>query len=75
RELAEQRARELAPAARAWSTMVACAGDYAVDEAAKVLSRDPAISTGRNRLFETMREQGWIYRSGHRQQWHAYQSQ
>jgi len=75
RELAEQRARELEPAARAWSTMVACSGDYAVDEAAKVLSRDPAISTGRNRLFETMREQGWIYRSGHRQQWHAYQSQ
>lgn len=75
REVAEMRARELEPAARAWTTMAACHGDMSVDHAAKVLSRDAAISTGRNRLFASMADAGWIYRAGERHQWHAYQTQ
>ncbi|WP_249361188.1 phage antirepressor KilAC domain-containing protein [Cutibacterium avidum] len=75
REVAEMRARELEPAARAWTTMAACHGDMSVDHAAKVLSRDAAISTGRNRLFSSMADAGWIYRAGDRNQWHAYQTQ
>lgn len=75
REAAELRAKELAPAARAWTTLAACHGDMSVDHAAKVLSRDANISTGRNRLFAFMAEVGWIYRAGDRSQWHAYQTQ
>ncbi|MDU7718819.1 MAG: phage antirepressor KilAC domain-containing protein [Cutibacterium avidum] len=75
REAAELRAKELEPAARAWTTMAACHGDMSVDHAAKVLSRDAAISTGRNRLFASMADAGWIYRTGERHQWHAYQTQ
>lgn len=75
REAAELRAKELAPAARAWTTLAACHGDMSVDHAAKVLSRDAHISTGRNRLFAFMAEVGWIYRAGDRNQWHAYQTQ
>ena len=65
----------LAPKASAWDTMVSAAGDYAVDEAAKILSRDPNITVGRARLFAHMAERGWIYRHGARNRWHAYQSQ
>lgn len=75
KELAEARAQELEAPAQAWGVMVSAHGDYAVDEAAKILSRDPAIEIGRNRLFTLMKELGWIYRQGARQNWHAYQSQ
>ncbi|WP_180967313.1 phage regulatory protein/antirepressor Ant [Zhihengliuella halotolerans] len=74
RDAAEQRARELEVPATAWQTMVGSAGDYSVDEAAKALSRDPAVDIGRNRLFTTMQGLGWIYRDA-RRRWHAYQSQ
>lgn len=75
REAAELRAKELEPAAKAWTTMASCHGDMSVDYAAKVLSRDKSISTGRNRLFTVMADAGWIYRAGDRNQWHAYQTQ
>lgn len=75
REAAELRAKELEPAAKAWTTMASCHGDMSVDYAAKVLSRDKNISTGRNRLFTVMADAGWIYRAGERNQWHAYQTQ
>ena len=65
----------LAPKASAWDTMAGAHGDYAVDEAAKILSRDPNITVGRARLFAHMAERGWIYRHGARNRWHAYQSQ
>lgn len=74
RELAEQKARELEPAASAWNVMVEATGDYSVDEAAKILCRDPRIKTGRQRLFGVMAELGWIYRQGLRRRWHAYQT-
>lgn len=75
REIAEARAKELEAPANAWGIMVSAAGDYSVDEAAKILSRDDEITIGRNRLFEFMGQVGWIYRHGSRRAWHAYQPQ
>lgn len=65
---------QLTPRAEAWDVMVDASGDYAVDEAAKVLSRDPNITIGRTRLFTLMGELGWIFRQGKRGRWHAYQT-
>ncbi len=74
--LAEERAAELAAPAAAWDVMVAASGDYAVADAAKMLSRDPAIEIGRDRLFAYMHDAGWIYRhQGRRPGWRARQSQ
>lgn len=75
RAAAEARVAVLEPAAAAWDVMVSSSGDYSMDEAAKILSRDPSIEIGRTRLFTYLSEQGWIYRSGTRGRWHAYQSQ
>lgn len=70
---AEARARELAIPASAWKELAEAAGDYGVGDAAKVLSRDPAITIGRDRLFSFMAAEGWVFRrSGY---WNAYQSQ
>lgn len=73
---AEEQAAALAAPASAWQHMAAAAGDYAVGDAAKILSRDPAIAIGRDRLFRFMQAEGWIYR-GHdrRKSWAAYQTQ
>jgi len=73
-EAAEARARELAAPAAAWTELAEAAGDWAVSDAAKVLSRDPNITTGERRLFETMHGYRWIYkpRGG---RWRAYQDQ
>lgn len=72
-ELAESRARELAVPASAWNELAEAAGDYSVADAAKVLSRDPNISTGERRLFKQMQGLGWVFRrDGH---WSAYQNQ
>lgn len=75
---AEARARELATPAAAWNELADSAGDYAVGDAAKVLSRDPNITIGRDRLFSFMAAEGWIYRArggSGRYCWCAYQSQ
>lgn len=72
---AEEHARALEAPASAWKHMAAAAGDYAVSDAAKILSRDPAISIGRDRLFAFMAAEGWVYRSGRRRSWTAYQTQ
>ena len=71
---AEQRTAELAPSAAAWDGLAEAGSDYAVDDAAKVLSRDPNINIGKLRLFAYMAGLGWVYR-GHRSRWRAYQSQ
>lgn len=75
RELAEARAKELEAPARSWTVLADAHGDYSVDEAAKMLSRDERITTGRQRLFGFMESLGWIYRHGSRNRWHAYQAQ
>jgi phage antirepressor YoqD-like protein len=72
-EALEQRNAELEPAAEAWDVLASAEGDYSVGDAAKMLSRDPMITTGQNRLFQYMRDLGWIYRRG--EAWRAYQTQ
>lgn len=62
REAAEARVKELEPAAHSWQTLAAAEGDYSVADAAKFLSRDGGIATGRNRLFNTLLEFRWTYR-------------
>lgn len=61
-ELAKVRITELEPAASAWHHLASASGDFAVADAAKMLSRDPSISIGQNRLFEWMERHGWIFR-------------
>lgn len=73
-EQAQAQVIELTPRAEAWDVMASASGDYAVDEAAKILSRDPGITIGRTRLFTFMGEIGWLYRHGARNRWHAYQT-
>jgi phage antirepressor YoqD-like protein len=72
-EAAESKVAELAVPASAWNELAEAAGDYQVSDAAKVLSRDPNISTGERRLFAVMSVWGWIYRVGG--YWRAYQAQ
>ncbi|SIH91937.1 gp54 protein [Mycobacteroides abscessus subsp. abscessus] len=72
---AEMRAKELEVPALAWSHMADSSGDYSVSDAAKVLSRDPAISIGRDRLFAHMASTGWIFRDRSTNAWKAMQSQ
>ncbi len=62
RAVAEARVVELEPSARSWVHLASADGDFAVDEAAKILSRDPVISMGRGRLFDWMLAHGWAYR-------------
>lgn len=59
---AETHAKQLEAPASAWGHMASSDGDYAVADAAKTLSRDPAISIGRDRLFKRMQIEGWVYR-------------
>lgn len=68
------RARQLEAPAHSWNALAAPGGDYSVAAAAKVLSRDPAIEIGRDRLFKHMHKIGWIFRTtGRRAHWEAYQ--
>lgn len=59
---AESRVAELEPRAEQWDRLASATGDYAVADAAKILSRDPQIKLGRDRLFTLLREMGWAYR-------------
>jgi anti-repressor protein len=59
-EAANQRMAELEPSAHAWDVLASAHGDYSVREAAFILNRDPAITTGQNRLFKTLRELGLV---------------
>jgi phage regulator Rha-like protein len=72
---AEARSRELEAPASAWSHMAESSGDYEVADAAKVLSRDPNINIGRDRLFSFMAAEGWIFRNHSTSRWKAYQTQ
>jgi prophage antirepressor-like protein len=72
RQVAEHRVSELEAPAAAWTALADADGDYSVGDAAKVVSRDPGVSIGRNGLFTWMGDHGWIYRWNHA--WHAYQN-
>ncbi|MCY0962456.1 phage antirepressor N-terminal domain-containing protein [Streptomyces sp. H27-H5] len=56
------RVAELEPAAQSWNTLAEAVGDFAVADAAKILSRDPAMKLGRNRLFTLLDDLRWTYR-------------
>jgi DNA-damage-inducible protein D len=73
-DAAETKAAALEPAAENWAALAAAAGDYSVSDAAKILSRHPAITTGRTRLFATLHALGWTYRATGDKSWRAYQS-
>jgi prophage antirepressor-like protein len=59
---AEARVAELEPAANSWNVLASGDGDYSVGDAAKILSRDPAIDLGQKRLFTLLAEWRWTYR-------------
>lgn len=55
-EAAAAKVAELEPSARAWDTLADTGSDFSTREAAYILNRDPAISTGQNRLMNLLRE-------------------
>lgn len=65
---------ELAPAAAAWENLASGDGDWSAADAAKILSRDPAIQIGQVRLFKQLSDWGWIFRAGDGK-WRAKQTQ
>jgi len=65
---------DLAPAAASWQVLASSQGDFSVADAAKVLSRDPAIQLGQNRLFSTLANFSWAYRQQGDHAWRSYQS-
>lgn len=75
RDVARAELAEAAPKADAWNTLAAADGDFAVADAAKILSRDPKIKLGRDRLFSLMESYGWVYRQGVDRRWRVYQDQ
>ncbi|MFC7450505.1 phage antirepressor KilAC domain-containing protein [Rhodococcus daqingensis] len=70
RALAEAKVAELEPSAAAWDALGQAAGDYSLREAAQILSRDPAIATGQNRLNVTLAELGMVDKTGQPYQKH-----
>lgn len=83
-ELAARQAREIdqqreqlaitGPKAEAWDVLAAADGDLSVSDAAKILSRDPAIKVGRDRLFTILHEHGWTYRQRSDGRWRPMQT-
>ena len=63
------------PKADSWDILASGVGDLSVADAAKILTRDPAITIGRDRLFDQMHTDGWVYRARSDGRWRAYQSQ
>lgn len=55
---------QLEPPAQAWNTLAEAHGDYSLREAAQILSRDPAIETGQNRLMRTLHLLKWVDKHG-----------
>ncbi|MEW2483615.1 phage antirepressor KilAC domain-containing protein [Mycobacterium sp. NPDC049093] len=70
---AESQVRALTPPASAWNELAEAAGDYSVSDAAKVLSRDPAIDIKERALFAFMAGLEWVFRRDRR--WKAYRTQ
>jgi anti-repressor protein len=74
REATEAKLAEVAPAAEAWNHLATASGDYAVADAAKILSRHPDIKIGRDRLFTVLARERWIYRRLLDSRWAVLQS-
>lgn len=62
------------PAADAWNTLATATGDFSVADAAKILSRDPAIKLGRDRLFTLLAEWKWTFRQQIDSRWRPMQT-
>lgn len=64
RQLEAQAAQlaEAAPKVEAWDHLASADGDYAVANAAKILSRHPLVQIGQRRLFTLLSQMKWIYR-------------
>lgn len=73
-DAAEAKVAELTPDARVWKILASGEGDYSVVDAAKILSRDPSIKLGRDRLFAVLRELRWVYRQQIDHRHRTYQS-
>ena len=71
---ANQTIAEIAPAAESWETLASGTGDYSVADAAKILSRDPRIKLGQQRLFTHLMDLHWLYRQAGDRKWRAYQT-
>lgn len=69
---AEATVAELEPAAHSWEQLASAEGDYALREAAQILSR-AGIETGQNRLMASLRDFGWVDRTGTPYQKHVDQ--
>lgn len=73
-EAAEAEVKALTPKAEAFDVFLSTDGDYSINEAAKILSRDDNILTGEHRLRDKLLEWRWMYRDG-RNKPRAMQSQ
>jgi prophage antirepressor-like protein len=71
---AEAELATVAPKAQAWDHLASAIGDYAVADAAKMLSRHPLIKVGQQRLFTLLGRMGWAYRRQLDNRWTVYQS-
>ncbi len=65
---------DIAPAAASWEVLASGRGDFSVADSAKILSRDPSIEIGQNRLFAALGDLGWTYRQRSDHSWRVYQS-
>ncbi|SDE33194.1 phage antirepressor KilAC domain-containing protein [Glycomyces harbinensis] len=73
REL-QSKVADLTPSAASWEVLASGRGDFSVSDAAKILSRDPSIQIGQNRLFSALASYSWAYRQQGDHGWRAYQS-
>lgn len=73
-EVLETRVAELTPPAQAWEHLASTDGDLSCNDAAKIISRDPAITIGEGRLWKWLDQNGWTYRdpSGDRRAYQRY---
>lgn len=63
-EVAEHQLHEIGPAAKCWSALADAHGDYALRDAAQILSRDPLIVIGQNQLMIYLKNIGWVDAKG-----------
>ncbi|WP_205326952.1 phage antirepressor KilAC domain-containing protein [Glycomyces sp. YM15] len=73
-DAAEAQVAVLEPDAAAWRVLASATGDYSVEDAAKLLSRDSRVTIGKIRLFQFLNTEGLIYRHKGDGCWHVYQS-
>lgn len=73
-DTAESHLEALAPAAESWHRLASARGTFSAADAAKILSRDPAIALGQNRLFKALEDLQWAYRQRRDRAWRARQS-